>query len=134
MARNNFPLDAEPSIRVNSPHAFAGVIQWQNVSFPSSTRGFDSLRPLHLAAPVLLKNTNKSGVFRLSGPFARFTVSRCFILLFRVRKTKQSTKQTKHAKRGFLLARLRFLHFRHKKTRGPGPCLVSVWSLFGFSV
>src|ERR1700739_4605230 len=25
---------------------FAGVVQWQNVSFPSSTRGFDSLHPL----------------------------------------------------------------------------------------
>ena len=24
----------------------AGVVQWQNVSFPSSTRGFDSLHPL----------------------------------------------------------------------------------------
>jgi hypothetical protein len=58
-----------------------------------------------------LKNTNKSGVFRLSGPFARFTVSRCFALLSRVRKTKQCTKQTKREKRGFMLARLRFLHF-----------------------
>ena len=29
---------------------FAGVVQWQNGSFPSCIRGFDSLRPLqHLA-------------------------------------------------------------------------------------
>ena len=27
--------------------AFAGVIQWQNRSFPSFLRGFDSHRPLH---------------------------------------------------------------------------------------
>jgi hypothetical protein len=26
----------------------AGVVQWQNVSFPSSTRGFDSLHPLQV--------------------------------------------------------------------------------------
>ena len=26
---------------------FAGVIQWQNRSFPCFLRGFDSLRPLH---------------------------------------------------------------------------------------
>src|SRR5688572_29221563 len=26
----------------------AGVVQWQNGSFPSFIRGFDSLRPLHL--------------------------------------------------------------------------------------
>src|SRR5437588_11128344 len=27
-------------------HDFAGVVQWQNGSFPSCIRGFDSLRPL----------------------------------------------------------------------------------------
>src|SRR5258705_6367949 len=27
--------------------ASAGVVQWQNGSFPSCIRGFDSLRPLH---------------------------------------------------------------------------------------
>ena len=27
--------------------AWAGVVQWQNGSFPSCTRGFDSLHPLH---------------------------------------------------------------------------------------
>lgn len=29
---------------------FAGVVQWQNVSFPSLKRGFDSRRPYHLKA------------------------------------------------------------------------------------
>src|SRR6266508_1307948 len=29
----------------------AGVVQWQNVSFPSSRRGFDSPRPLHPGKP-----------------------------------------------------------------------------------
>src|ERR1043166_6840087 len=32
------------------PHA--GVVQWQNGSFPSCIRGFDSLHPLHVTAPL----------------------------------------------------------------------------------
>src|SRR5215475_1976838 len=28
--------------------SLAGVVQWQNGSFPSCIRGFDSLRPLHI--------------------------------------------------------------------------------------
>jgi hypothetical protein len=35
----------EPSLR-----GFAGVVQWQNGSFPSCIRGFDSLRPLQSPA------------------------------------------------------------------------------------
>ncbi len=31
---------------------FAGVVQWQNGSFPSFIRGFDSLHPLHLSTSV----------------------------------------------------------------------------------
>ena len=31
---------------------FAGVVQWQNTSFPSWIRGFDSLRPLHKYAGI----------------------------------------------------------------------------------
>ena len=30
----------------------AGVVQWQNVSFPSSRRGFDSRHPLHPNDPA----------------------------------------------------------------------------------
>ena len=33
---------------------FAGVVQWQNVSFPSLRRGFDSLHPLMSEAKDLL--------------------------------------------------------------------------------
>jgi hypothetical protein len=29
----------------------AGVVQWQNGSFPSCIRGFDSLRPLQVLSP-----------------------------------------------------------------------------------
>src|SRR6202023_4433972 len=32
---------------------FAGVIQWQNASFPNCIRGFDSLRPLQIFRSVL---------------------------------------------------------------------------------
>jgi hypothetical protein len=31
----------------------AGVVQWQNGSFPSCIRGFDSLHPLHTPEPAI---------------------------------------------------------------------------------
>src|SRR6266850_5298671 len=45
------PHGIEPvAIRLpEATHRPAGVVQWQNGSLPSCTRGFDSLRPLHLS-------------------------------------------------------------------------------------
>src|SRR4051812_39888953 len=40
------PVDAPLGLPVESATA-AGVVQWQNGSFPSFIRGFDSLHPLH---------------------------------------------------------------------------------------
>ena len=38
----------------------AGVVQWQNVSFPSSTRGFDSLHPLQVIHKKALNVQSKA--------------------------------------------------------------------------
>ena len=40
---------------------FAGVVQWQNGSFPSCIRGFDSLRPLQYLADFRYISRHRSG-------------------------------------------------------------------------
>jgi hypothetical protein len=42
----------------DSGAALAGVVQWQNGSFPSCIRGFDSLRPLHACANPIDQRRN----------------------------------------------------------------------------
>jgi hypothetical protein len=37
---------------INGGGEIAGVVQWQNGSFPSCIRGFDSLRPLQYLAEI----------------------------------------------------------------------------------
>ena len=41
---------AKNPLRINGLE-YAGVVQWQNGSFPSFIRGFDSLHPLHIPLP-----------------------------------------------------------------------------------
>jgi hypothetical protein len=40
----------------------AGVVQWQNGSFPSCIRGFDSLRPLQALRPIVRKGDAATSV------------------------------------------------------------------------
>ena len=42
------PLPRQRRLPITSVAEAAGVVQWQNGSFPSCTRGFDSPHPLHL--------------------------------------------------------------------------------------
>jgi hypothetical protein len=51
-------LQIEPQTS-NIKNLFAGVVQWQNGSFPSCTRGFDSPHPLFLP----MKNGRPARVF-----------------------------------------------------------------------
>jgi hypothetical protein len=48
---------------------FAGVVQWQNGSFPSCIRGFDSLRPLqHLWWQSLRRRQELQGALKSGDP------------------------------------------------------------------
>jgi hypothetical protein len=44
------PLDKSAKNKQKYLTGLAGVVQWQNGSFPSCIRGFDSLRPLQYLA------------------------------------------------------------------------------------
>src|SRR5579872_6150543 len=57
---------------------FAGVVQWQNGSFPSCIRGFDSLRPLQIASSSRsLKKSRRIGEQAApAGGFSTFRVRR----------------------------------------------------------
>jgi hypothetical protein len=48
----------------------AGVVQWQNVSFPSSTRGFDSLHPLQVVHNKGLTVRSKSSKKLIQNSFS----------------------------------------------------------------
>jgi hypothetical protein len=47
-------LESWTIIRVSKSRGFAGVVQWQNGSFPSCIRGFDSLRPLQISGTEIV--------------------------------------------------------------------------------
>jgi hypothetical protein len=50
---------------------FAGVVQWQNGSFPSCIRGFDSLRPLQFRNDIESIDVKSSGTDRTSAGHSR---------------------------------------------------------------
>jgi Legionella pneumophila major outer membrane protein precursor len=54
---------------------FAGVVQWQNGSFPSCIRGFDSLRPLQSSNPEKWKALRPAGVTLIGTEESRINFS-----------------------------------------------------------